>query len=34
MDIGRGWDQNKFPGKAYPTNEELNRLISQQTGLT
>ncbi len=23
---GRGWDQNKFPGKAFPTNEELNRL--------
>ncbi len=21
---GRGWDQNKFPGKAYPTNKELN----------
>src|SRR4029078_7293706 len=25
--LGRGWDQNKFPGKAYPTNEELNRLF-------
>ena len=23
---GGGWDQNKFPGKAFPTNEELNRL--------
>ncbi len=22
--IGRGWDQNKFPGKQYPTNKELN----------
>ncbi len=21
---GRGWDQNKWPGKSYPTNEELN----------
>jgi len=24
---GRGWDQNKFPGKAYPTNEKLNELF-------
>ncbi|MFT4154975.1 amidohydrolase [Parafilimonas sp.] len=24
---GRGWDQNKFPGKAYPTNEQLNKLF-------
>jgi len=24
---GRGWDQNKFPGKAYPTNEKLNQLF-------
>ncbi len=23
--IGRGWDQNKFPGKQYPTNELLNK---------
>ncbi|TKK71726.1 amidohydrolase [Ilyomonas limi] len=23
---GGGWDQNKFPGKAFPTNETLNRL--------
>jgi predicted amidohydrolase YtcJ len=23
---GRGWDQNKFPGKTYPTNEQLNTL--------
>ena len=25
--LGRGWDQNKWPGKAYPTNEQLNRLF-------
>lgn len=25
--LGRGWDQNKFPGKMYPANEELNRLF-------
>src|SRR6266487_4596853 len=24
---GRGWDQNKFPGKTYPTNEKLNELF-------
>ncbi len=24
---GRGWDQNKFPGKSYPTNEKLNELF-------
>jgi len=24
---GRGWDQNKFPGKSYPTNKELNDLF-------
>jgi len=24
---GRGWDQNKFPDKAYPTNELLNNLF-------
>ncbi|WP_207495555.1 amidohydrolase [Aridibaculum aurantiacum] len=24
---GRGWDQNKWPGKAYPTNEKLNELF-------
>lgn len=24
--IGRGWDQNKFPGKQFPTNELLNQL--------
>ena len=25
--LGRGWDQNKFPGKAYPTNEQLNKFF-------
>ncbi len=24
---GRGWDQNKFPGKEYPLNDQLNRLF-------
>lgn len=24
---GRGWDQNKWPGKKYPTNELLNTLF-------
>lgn len=24
---GRGWDQNRWPGKTYPTNEELNKLF-------
>jgi len=24
---GRGWDQNKFPGKAYPDNVELSKLF-------
>ena len=24
---GRGWDQNKFPGKAFPSNEKLNELF-------
>jgi predicted amidohydrolase YtcJ len=24
---GRGWDQNKFPGKAFPDNELLNKLF-------
>jgi len=24
---GRGWDQNLFPGKQYPTNKELNELF-------
>ena len=25
--LGRGWDQNKFPGKTFPTNDELNNLF-------
>lgn len=25
--IGRGWDQNKFPGKNFPTNEKLDELF-------
>lgn len=25
--LGRGWDQNKFPGKAFPTNDKLNELF-------
>ena len=24
---GRGWDQNKFAGKSFPTNEKLNELF-------
>ena len=24
---GRGWDQNRWPGKTYPTNEKLNQLF-------
>lgn len=24
---GRGWDQNRWPGKTYPTNEALNQLF-------
>ena len=24
---GRGWDQNRFPGKQFPTNAELNLLF-------
>jgi predicted amidohydrolase YtcJ len=24
---GRGWDQNRFPGKQFPTNSELNKLF-------
>ncbi|MCE3281786.1 MAG: amidohydrolase [Chitinophagaceae bacterium] len=24
---GRGWDQNKFPGKQFPTNDSLNLLF-------
>jgi predicted amidohydrolase YtcJ len=25
---GRGWDQNKWPGKSYPTNAKLNELFA------
>jgi len=25
--MGRGWDQNKFPGKAFPDNKKLNELF-------
>lgn len=25
--LGRGWDQNKFPGKAFPDNSMLNQLF-------
>ncbi len=25
--LGRGWDQNKFPGKSFPDNELLNQLF-------
>ncbi len=25
--VGRGWDQNDWPQKAFPTNAELNRLF-------
>ncbi len=28
--LGRGWDQNKWPGKAFPTNERLNQLFPNQ----
>ncbi len=24
---GRGWDQNRWPGKTFPTNDALNRLF-------
>ena len=24
---GRGWDQNKFPGKQFPSNDQLNQLF-------
>ena len=24
---GRGWDQNKFPGKSFPVNKKLNELF-------
>lgn len=25
--VGRGWDQNNWPGKAFPDNKELNRMF-------
>lgn len=25
--IGRGWDQNDWPGKSFPRNDELNKLF-------
>jgi predicted amidohydrolase YtcJ len=25
--LGRGWDQNKWPGKAFPVNDRLNQLF-------
>jgi predicted amidohydrolase YtcJ len=28
--IGRGWDQNDWPVKEFPSNEELNRLFPDQ----
>lgn len=31
---GRGWDQNKFPGKSFPNNEKLTALFPQSTCLT
>lgn len=27
---GRGWDQNKFPGKSFPTNEKLNEVFPEK----
>jgi predicted amidohydrolase YtcJ len=27
---GRGWDQNKFPGKVFPSNEKLNQLFADK----
>lgn len=27
---GRGWDQNRFPGKQYPTNQLLNDLFPEK----
>jgi predicted amidohydrolase YtcJ len=27
---GRGWDQNKFPGKSFPTNDSLNKYFPDQ----
>jgi len=30
---GRGWDQNKFPGKAFPDNEKLNETFPDKAVL-
>ena len=30
---GRGWDQNKFPGKAFPSNEKLNETFPDKAVL-
>lgn len=27
---GRGWDQNKFPGREYPNNQQLNELFPEK----
>ncbi len=27
---GRGWDQNKWAGKAYPSNKQLNKLFADK----
>jgi predicted amidohydrolase YtcJ len=31
--LGRGWDQNDWQDKAFPTNELLNQAFSGQAGL-
>ena len=28
--LGRGWDQEKFPGKAYPTRHDLDKISSDR----
>ncbi len=28
--LGRGWDQNKWPGKTFPVNDRLNQLFPDQ----
>lgn len=30
---GRGWDQNKFPGKTFPDNEKLNEIFPDKAVL-
>jgi predicted amidohydrolase YtcJ len=27
--VGRGWDQNNWPGKAFPNNHELNKMFPE-----